>query len=149
MKNVLISVLILLALNGYSAESYSLYFTDVRFNQAKNKFYFLQWDLLRENEENRLERYVRGDFEGRLLRKVTKFFRGKVQSILLLNDNAACIQRKEYANGQIRYEMHYNSDGFIPFADPKKNLIKRILYKFGRPSSVTVYDGHGRRLSGQ
>ena len=149
MKRICIFLFLLTAINVFSAESYSINFTDVRFNHSKRKFYFLRWDMLRENEENRLERYVRGDFEGRILKRVTKFFRGRVQSILVLNDYGACILRKEYSHGEIRYELHYNSEGFIPYADPKKNLIKRILYKNGRPAAVSVYDGHGRRMSSE
>jgi hypothetical protein len=148
MKKVFLIILTLSALSilVYANEKYSMYFTDARYNSNQKKFYFLKWDLIEDNDYNSLQRYVRGDFEGKKLKKITKYYKGQVQAELILNDDAVCIVKRDFNRGILLYEMHYNSEGFVPYADIKTNLVKRISYRQGSIASISYFDGRGRQL---
>ena len=145
---ILFSIFYFSGISGFSAEErYSINFTDVRYNKQQKKFYFLEWDELRDGEERNLERYVRGDFKGRFLEKITKYYKKVIQIEMFLNTSGVCIKKRDFINGQISFELHYNSNGFIPDSANYVNVIKKIEYKNNIPSRVKIYDGNGKMLS--
>lgn len=147
MKKAIILFIITLSTISYGAEKYSMYFADVRYNHRKGKFYFIRYDILRQGERNELRRYVRGDFNGKFLVKVTKFYKGTIQSELFINKKSICTKKKDYIKGKLRYELFYNKRGFVPYSPPTTNLIRKITYKYGRPVKLTILNGNGRVLS--
>ena len=147
MRKYIAFSLLLISSLLFSADKYSIFFTDVRYGQRESKFYFLRWDALRDGEERNLDRYVRGDFNGKYLVKVTKFYRSMVQDELFINKKGVCIRKKTYKNGRLMYELFYNDRGFIPYGGAKKNLIKKIVYKNNMPVKMVLLDGFGRVIA--
>jgi hypothetical protein len=128
-------------------DKYSIFFTDVRFNQRESKFYFMRWDALRDGEERNLDRYVRGDFSGKYLVKVTKYYRNMIQDELFINNKGVCIKKLTYKNGRLVYELVYNERGFVPYGGAKRNLIKKIVYINNVAVKMVILDGMGNVIS--
>jgi hypothetical protein len=144
-KIIIITTLIIISASIYTAEKYTLYFTDIRYNINKRKFYFMKWDMISAKQANSRNRFVQGNFQGKYLLSVIKYYKGVKQEIMYFDKNSVCRKIIKFKKGRKKYALFYNSGGFVPIASNKKNLIKKITYKHGVPSTMTIYDGYGRK----
>ncbi len=144
---LLIATFILLSATLYSADKYTLYFTDIRYSTSKRVFYFMKWDMISMREANSRERYVKGHFNGKYIVKAEKYLKGRKQEIMHFDKKSVCRVIVKYKRGRIMYKLFYNAGGFMPHRGGKHNLVKKITYKHGRPATLSIYNGRGRKTA--
>ncbi len=147
MKIKYILPFLILICTGIFAEKYTLYFTDIRYSTSKRNFYFMRWDMISARQANSRKRFVQGYFNGKYIIKAEKYLRGIKQEEMNFDKNAACRVIVKYKRSRILYKLFYNSGGFIPYKGGKFNLVKKITYKYGRPKTLTLYNGRGRKIA--
>lgn len=133
--------------NVFSKEKYTLYFTDIRYSTTKRKFYFMRWDMISARTANSRTRYVQGHFKGRYIIKAEKYLKGRKQDVMYFDKKSICRIILKFKRGRKMYKLFYNAGGFVPHRGGKHNLVKKITYKYGRPHTLTMYNGRGRKTA--